>query len=230
MYTLQNFYKSRAWERILVVMKGQRLDSEGQLICAYCGKPIVRAYDCIGHHVQPLTDENVNDCMIALNPDNVLFVHHRCHNKIHNKLGGYERHVYVVYGAPLSGKSTWVNESKTEGDLVVDMDSIWQCVSGCDRYVKPNRLKRNVFLIRDMLLEQVQHRTGKWVNAYVIGGYPLVSERERLIATLGAREIFIECPQEECIRRLNECGSRDITEWEKYIATWFERYSPPTTL
>jgi hypothetical protein len=31
------------------------------------------------------------------------------------------------------------------GDLIVDMDSIWECISGCGRYVKPNRILSIVF-------------------------------------------------------------------------------------
>lgn len=228
MHTLQTFYKSKKWEALLPILKAQRLNAEGQLICAYCGKPIVRAYDCIGHHVEPLTESNVNDVTVSLNPDNILFVHHRCHNKIHNKLGGYERRVYVVWGAPLSGKTTWVKENMNEGDLIIDIDSIWQCISGMDRYIKPARIKRNVFLVRDALIDQVKHRTGKWTNAYVIGGYPLISERERLVSMLGAQDIFIDVPKEECLLRLNHSNDRDKKEWERFILEWFDRYTPPT--
>ena len=40
-YTLRNFYKSREWERLLDVIKAERLTEEGELLCAHCGKPIV---------------------------------------------------------------------------------------------------------------------------------------------------------------------------------------------
>jgi hypothetical protein len=133
--------------------------------------------------------------------------------------------VYVVYGSPLSGKNSYVAEAMNEGDLIIDLDSIWQCVSGCDRYVKPNRLKSVVFAVRDNLLESVRYRRGKWLNAYIIGGYPYQAERDRLIDTLGAREVFIDTPKDECIKRLHDCGDRDITEWSKYIEDWWLQYS-----
>lgn len=223
--SLYNFYRSREWGNLLQVLKLQRVNASGELICAYCGKPIVRAYDCIGHHVIHLTEENYTDYSISLNPDNIQLVHHRCHNLIHDKLGmATGRQVYIVYGSPLSGKSTYVSEVAQAGDLIIDMDRIWQAVSGCDMYVKPNRLKAVVFSVRDNLLECVKYRRGKWLNAYVIGGYPYKAERDRLIDTLGAREIYIDSTEDECIRRLNECEDRNADEWATYIADWWKQY------
>lgn len=220
------FYRSKKWRKLLDVLKNERVDENGNVICAYCGKPIMAAYDIIGHHRVPLTDDNVNDYSISLNPDTIDLVHHGCHNRIHDKLGYSQREVFIVYGAPCSGKTSWVKASMSPGDLVIDIDSIWQCVSGCDRYVKPNRLKSVVFKMRDCLLESVRYRFGKWGNAYVIGGYPLQSERERLASELGARLVFIDTDKDECIRRLEADSGRDTEEWTAYIADWFDRYSP----
>lgn len=224
--SLSEFYKSREWESFRVGLMLERVDSLGNIICEYCGKPIVKAYDCIAHHITELTERNVYDALIALNPDNIALVHHRCHNLIHNKLGYSNRQVFIVYGSPLSGKSSWVSEVMAEGDLIIDLDSIWMCVSGCDRYVKPNRLKSVVFSVRDNLLESVKYRRGKWLNAYIIGGYPFEAERNRLVDSLGAREVFIDTPKDECIKRLLECGDgRDVTEWTNYINDWWLQYS-----
>lgn len=212
----------------MTLIKNERVNDEGLLICEYCGKPIVKAYDCIGHHKEHLTNENVNDMSVSLNSDNVMLVHHKCHNIIHNKLGHGRRGVYLVYGSPLSGKSSWVDSVRSAGDLVVDIDNIWQCVSGCDRYMKDRRLKACVFAVRDTLLECVKYRRGKWCNAYIIGGYPLVGERERLCKELGAEEVYIESTLEECIARLLECtDARACDEWQKYIFEWWDKYTPP---
>lgn len=222
--SLYNFYRSREWENLLKVIKLQRTDSQGNIICEHCGKPIVRSYDCIGHHITELTEENYTDYNISLNPVNIKLVHHKCHNIIHNKLYSNNRQVFIVYGSPLAGKSTYVRESMTEGDLIIDIDNIWECISGCDRYVKPNRLKSVVFAVRDNLLESVKYRRGKWLNAYIIGGYPYQAERERLIDSLGAREVFIDTPYEECVKRLQSCEDRDKKLWEQYIADWWLQY------
>lgn len=223
--SLYNFYRSKEWENLLKVLKNERVNDEGYIICEHCGRPIVRAYDCIGHHKIELTEENYRDYNISLNPINIALVHHKCHNIIHNKLFSGNRQVFLVYGSPLSGKSTWVKESMVEGDLIIDLDNIWQCVSGCDRYIKPNRLKSVVFSVRDNLLESVKYRRGKWLNAYVIGGYPYKAERDRLIDTLGAREVFIDTTKEECLYRLSACEDRDKEQWKQYINDWWLQYS-----
>lgn len=230
MKSLQQFYKSAQWENFRRAIINERTNENGDVICAHCGRPIVRAYDMILHHTVELTKDNVNDYAVSLNPDLIELVHHKCHNTIHNKLGYAVRQIYLVYGPPLSGKSTWVSENMEPGDLVIDMDNLWQSVSGCDRYVKPGRLNAVVFGMRDYLIDCVRVRRGKWNNAYIIGGYPLCSERERICRELGAREIFIECSRDECMRRLSVCeDGRNSDEWMKYIDEWFRRYIPPTS-
>ena len=227
MQTLYDFYRSKPWSKLLITLKNERVNSSGQLICAYCRKPIVKKYDCIGHHVIELTEDNFTDAEISLNPDNVILVHHKCHNVIHKKLQHSRRSVYIVYGSPLSGKSTYVDSVRDDGDLIIDMDSIWQCVSGCDRYVKPDRLRACVFGVRDYLLDCVKYRRGKWLNAYIVGGYPLISERERLAKELSAELIYIDTSMEKCISRLNECNDRDRKAWYGYITEWWDKYTPP---
>lgn len=229
MFTLANFYQSGEWVRLVQSIRLNRVNSDGDIICEYCGELIVRAYDCIGHHVIELTDANVNDYMVSLNPDNIQLVHHKCHNRIHKKLryGEDVRQIYLVYGSPMSGKTTWVNDVLVPGDLVVDMDNIWQCISGLDRYIKPGTLNACAFGVRDTLLDMVKYRTGRWRNAYIIGGYPLISERERLCKMLGAREVFIDTNKDECVARLMRCeDGRDTEQWLTFINDWWKKYAP----
>ena len=224
---LSDFYRSKEWLLFRLNVINDRINEEGLTICEYCGKQILRSYDIIAHHITPLTERNVMDAMISLNPDNIQLVHHVCHNKIHNKLGTMQQEVYLVWGSPMSGKRTYVDSVRENGDLIVDIDSIWQCVSGRDRYVKPDRLKSNVFGVRDLLIDQVSKRVGKWKNTYVIGGYPLSGERERLIKKLGAREIYMDVSKEECLARLEKINDgRSVSEWKKYIDDWWTKFNP----
>ncbi len=225
MFTLDTFYKSKDWEKLLKSIKLERTNEDGEIICAHCGKPITRAYDCIGHHTIFLTESNVNDVEISLNPKLIQLVHHRCHNKIHNKLGYVKKEIFLVYGSPLAGKASYVKSVAEPGDLIINIDDIWACVSGLDKYTKPPRLNAVVFSIRDKLIECVKYRVGKWNNAYIIGGYPLVSERERLCKELGAREIYIESSKDECLEKLENLNI-DKKEFSKFINDWWKRYTP----
>ncbi len=222
---LSDFYRSREWALFRLGVINNRLSDDGMTICEHCGQPIVKNYDIIAHHIIELTERNVFDIEISLNPANIMLVHHVCHNKIHNKLGTIKREIYLVYGSPLSGKSSWVDSVKEPGDLIVDMDLIWMAVSGCNKYVKPDRLKNNVFAVRDLLIEQVRMGVGSWKNAYIVGGYPLQGERERVCKKLGAKEIYIECSREECLSRLAADKERN-NEWKKYIEEWWSKYAP----
>ena len=217
--TLSNFYTSRKWEKFIEQLKLDRVNEDGLLICEHCGKHITRKYDCIGHHVTELTDDNVNDCTISLNPDNVQLIHFSCHNKIHRRFEGFYQSVYLVYGSPCAGKSTWVHANANTDDLIVDIDRIWECLSMQDKYNKNDRLKSNVFGVYNALIEQIKRRVGMWRNAYVIGGYPLATERARMCELLGARPVFIEETREVC-------ESRAVSdEWLEYIADWFDAYT-----
>lgn len=234
-YCLDNFYKSKQWEKLTRTIKAERVNENGDLICGYCGAPITAKYDAICHHMIFLNEENVNDSEISLNPEKIMIVHRACHNKIHHRGSGGgngenspftgRREVLLVYGPPFAGKSTYVREHLTAGDLVVDIDRVWEALSMQDSHVKPGLIKQNVFMVRDLLLQQVRFRQGFWQTAWVIGGYPLIGERERLCDTLGAEPIFIDTPKEECERRLWETDRKiDRHAWQTYIDTWFERY------
>lgn len=227
---LADFYRSKEWEKFRLIVILQRTNSAGEVICAHCGKPIVKQYDCIAHHKQELTELNYRDPLIALNPENIDLVHHKCHNEIHEKTGYKQPKVYIVWGSPLSGKSSYVERVAKYGDLILDIDKLWQAVSGRAMYEKPNRLKDNVFALRDQMLTMIQQRRGYWQTAYIVGGYALPSERERLAERLGAECVHIDTTQEECLARLALCKDRKQSEWEKYITDWwatFERYNTP---
>ncbi len=217
--TLKSFYKSKEWRTLVDVLKIERVNAEGQLICEYCGEPIQRNYDCIGHHKIHLTEDNYKDANISLNPDNVELIHFKCHNKIHQRYDGFSQKVYIVYGAPCAGKTTWVHDNAYDDDLIVDLDKIWECICLRDREHKPNRLKANVFGLRDCLIEQIKVRKGMWRNAYIIGTYPLKTDRERLSEMLNAELIFIDTEKEVCLERAPS------EAWKELVLSWFEDYT-----
>ncbi len=222
-YSLESFYKSKEWRDLVSTLKAARVNYNHDIICEHCHKPIYKKYDCIGHHIKELTLENVNNADISLNPDNIMLIHHACHNEIHNRFSSYQRHIYLVYGPPLSGKTSYVNSIATKDDLVIDIGRIREAITGGKQYEISNRLNDNIFTIRNSLLEQVKYRTGKWINAFIIGTFPYSGERERISRELEAELLFIDATKEECLERLEKCNDgRDKNEYKKYIEQWFE--------
>lgn len=227
---LSDFYRTREWEALLRVLAVERANESGDIICEHCGKPIVLKYDRIGHHKQHLTLANVNDANVSLNPENIAFVHHRCHNEIHERFGFGQTHrvprpkkVYLVHGSPCSGKTTYTASVAGPGDLVLDMDAIWACISGgrADGHLcRDERLRHNVFKVRDCILDMIKTRHGEWNNAYIIGGYPRIMERERMATIYGAEMVHIDTPKEVCEMRAAERPK----EWLQYIAAYWDTY------
>ena len=227
MWTLSDFYHSKEWADFRRVIINERTRDDGFIYDEVTGKPILQPYDVILHHCHTfLTEENVNDRMISLNPENIQIVSHRTHNALHEKLGYKRKEIYLVYGPPLSGKTSYVASVANAGDLIIDMDSIWECISGQPRYVKPGKLRGIAFGVHGYLMDAAKVRNGKWQSCYIIGGYALISDRERIIKEYGAREVFLEIPKEECIARLMASGDRDKEEWTRYIEEWFRRFNP----
>jgi predicted kinase len=205
------------------------LIAERGLTCEHCGKRVTQARQLTAHHIIELTPDNVHDVTIALNPENVILVHHTCHNEIHKRFGAKRsRSVYLVYGPPFAGKKTFVTDRMMRGDIVVDMDRLFEAVSFQPSYDKPDNLLSNVMGVHNLLLDNIKTRMGKWGDAWVIGGYPEKFKRERLANDLGAELVFIQASRDECLSRLSSDAQRQHVqaEWRGYIEKWFERFQP----
>ena len=214
---LHQFYCSKAWRDLSFRLKVERGGK-----CERTGEVFADMSQLIAHHKIELTEDNVDDPNISLNPNNIEIISFNEHNKEHRRFG-YKQNVYIVYGSPLSGKTTLVRELMSYGDLVLDIDSLWQAVTFQPAYVKPKNVRFNIFKLRDEMLDQIKMRYGGWYDAYIIGGYPDKYERERLAQTLGAGLIYCESTKEECLERLEQSNKPE--SWREYIIDWWERYS-----
>ncbi len=229
MTRVEAFYKSDEWETFRLIVIKHRCNPDGYIYCEHCGKPILKSYDLIAHHIVELTEANVDNANIALNENNIELIHFRCHNEKHHRFGfqgqKVPQKVYIVYGPPCAGKNTWVKENSDPDDLIVDIDRLYAAIrcESCGAFEKPNAIKNNAFALRDVLFDNIKTRYGRWQNAYIIGGYPLKAERERLETRLSATSIFIDTPKEICLERAKDKPS----EWKGYVLDWFERYDPP---
>lgn len=225
MWKLSEFYKSEEWKRFREVVIAERTAPDGFIYDEETGQPIIRKYDIILHHKIFLTEENVNDYAVSLNPENIEIVSHKTHNAIHDRLGYIRKEVFLVYGPPLSGVAEYAAENASAGDLVVDMDNIWECISGQERYIHPPRLNAVAFGVRDFLLDCVRTRRGKWNNAYICGGFPLISDRERIQRETGARLVYMETTKEECLQRAADLDRQETrAAYREYIEEWFRKY------
>ena len=231
---LKGFYNSKEWKIFRQQYILERMKADKGIICNKCKKHIFESADMQLHHSPvELTEDNYKDVTISLNKDNIELICKRCHNKEHGRFCGgahkrREKAVYIVYGAPLSGKNTYVMENMEPGDLIVDMDRLYNALSGMQKYEKPDNLKYNVFSIRNQLIENIKTRYGGFRTAWIVGGYPEKYVRDKLAEDTGAELIYIESTKELCLNRLEMCEDYRIQnkiEWEGYIEQWFEDFS-----
>lgn len=239
--TLTQFYNGQDWANCKAQVTQERLKG-GALYCEHCGKVILKSFNpnaknnkgaVVYHHKIYLTNQNLNDASIAINPQNIAVLHWQCHNEIHNRFNGtavaIERKVYIITGAACSGKTTFVKERMQTGDIVLDIDDLWQTISGQPRYIKPNALKPIVFNMRLALKEQIAKGAGSWRNAYIIESLPLATDRKREAERYKAHNceiITMEASREECLNRLYIMpNGRDIKLYEEYINNYFDDYT-----
>lgn len=223
----KQFYDSKEFYDFKTLLMQKRTNERGELLCEECGKLLLKRCDTIPHHCKvPLTNENVNDVNISLNEDNIQLVCFHCHNKIEKRFAKVERKVYLLVGAPCSGKTTFVHENATEDDLVLDFDQLWQAISINPKYKKPNRLKPVAFAMRECLMEQIKMRNGKWIDAYILSTDPYIMSRNRLCDSIGIDEvIYMDATKEECIQRLNNNSQgRDIKLYEQLINDFYNNF------
>lgn len=236
------FYKSLDWANCKLQVLDERTKKDGVVYCEHCGKPIVKGFNpsknnnagaIVFHHKIYLTNQNVNDANVSINPQNIQIVHWNCHNEIHERFTGQyniqEKKVYLITGASCSGKTTWVKERIQSNDIVLDIDDVWQLLSGQDRYIKPNSIKTIVFNLRNEIKSNIARGTGTWRNAFIIESLPSKADREReadKYKAFNVEVITMQCSIEECLQRLHEKpDGRNIKAYEEYIREYYSRYS-----
>ncbi len=214
---IHKFYCSKPWRDLSYKLK---VDAGGK--CNRCNNVLLDFSKLIGHHKIKLTDDNVDNTEISLNPKNIEIICLNCHNKEHRRFG-HKQNVYIIWGSPLSGKTTLARQLMQYGDIALDMDMLWQAITMQDMYAKPNNVRFNIFALRDNMLDQIKTRYGQWYDAYIIGGYPDKYERERVASELGAELIYVESTRDECLKRLEESNKPD--SWREYVIDWWDRFN-----
>lgn len=218
-HDITSFYKSSEWRNLRKAIIAERT-KDGIIYDEYTRKPLEGTP--ILHHCIELNEENIYDPNIALNPEHIMIVSMDSHNKIHDRFRKNYRpdqKVYIVYGSPRAGKNTYVETHANDSDLICDIDEIWNCLCLGGRDKKPDRLKSNVFAVRDTIIDQIKKRKGKWNNAWIIGGFALSSDRERLVKLLNAELVFIDTDINTCLKRASNENER------QWILEWFETYN-----
>jgi predicted kinase len=201
------------------------------------------------HHKTFLTPENINDPDITLGWDNLQLLCRPCHNAVHEK--AYElfraknrrnphtsngltfddegnlvekKNVFIVWGPPASGKTTYVKENKGKYDIVIDLDYIMAALSLCTGKDRTEDALPFALDIRDLLYDLIAQRKHYFENAWIVAGLPEKGKRLELKTKLKAELIYMDVSKEECLLRAKADEQRlDKTTQYKIIENYFSK-------
>ena len=184
MITLENFYTSKAWQKCRRYVIADILSRDGALYCSRCRKEIMEPNDAVLHHIKPLDDDTVGDPDVAYNPDNLEILCHACHNAEHDKGWSLsrEKRVYILCGGTDADREKYIVEHASDGALVVSIPRIQDALSPRR---KRDRLMPVVWQVRDVVYTSIEKRFGPWTDAWIVGEFSNVAEREALARRMG---------------------------------------------
>ena len=127
---------------------------------------------------------------------------------------------YVIYGSPLSGKSTYVYNHLGSNDIVYDYDVIMQSISGLPIHKHNNNLHEYTTDIRDLIITKLKCEKNI-DNAWIITTKVTEGLRQSLVG-LNAEYIEIKTDIRTAKKRLTDNpDGRDIEEWGEAIDKYF---------
>ena len=137
------------------------------------------------------------------------------------------KRIVMVCGPPGAGKNSYVQQRAKWGDLILDMDALYQALSGLPMYTKPEGLLPYVLAAEEGVVVALEGYEGDGnVRAWVITGGADRRKRQALVDRLGATLVMLDTSPGECIRRIqNDERRKDKAHlWEPIVAAWWNAY------
>lgn len=128
--------------------------------------------------------------------------------------------VLVVHGAPLSGKSTYVNEHIKDNDIVFDYDKIMSALTNQPIHKHNDNLMDYILDIRSVIISKLKSETT--IDTAYIVITKLDEQFKRSLTGLNAQYKEMKISSSQAKQRLyNNPGNRDVSEWEDAIDRYF---------
>ncbi len=189
----------RRWQRL------RKLILHRDPICAICDRQASTDIDHIIPKAQGGEDTE----------ENLQGLCHACHSKKTANEARPSIPTTIIAGPPGAGKSSYAAVRMRHGDLLVDLNTLYQAISGLDLYDKPQSLLQFAIAARDGIYYRLAHLwkyTVKPRHAWIIATLPKVGDRAELCAELGGSTVVLETSPNDCIRRLQADTERGASE------------------
>lgn len=130
--------------------------------------------------------------------------------------------VKVIYGAPLSGKTTYVKDHVGSNDIIYDFDDLMRSLSGLPYQTANQYLVDYIMDIRKVIIKRL-HKEENINNAFIITSF-IGSDLKQLFKGLEVEYIKMDTSIKECLERLNRSERADKDSVKKVIKEWFLKY------
>lgn len=124
----------------------------------------------------------------------------------------------VVWGAPCSGKTTYVREHVKAGDVICDYDAIYQALSGLPNQQRVETLDGFVVEAVENVHNLIFAHTE--LDAWIITASREKAKAEELAKRFDAELVALEVSREEAHKRCDADGRPAC--WHEFIDRWFE--------
>ena len=132
--------------------------------------------------------------------------------------------VFVVYGPPCSGKSTFAKDNMSDEDILYDYDKLIKATStreyheiekGASHDLVMSFRRRFCEKIRDLPASSNAYLLTRWPSDYLMG----------LLADYQKEVVPMNTSLDECLDRLKADDDRpDKVGWEEIIREWFNEH------
>lgn len=132
--------------------------------------------------------------------------------------------IVVVYGAPLSGKTKYIQQHISDGDIVYDYDddSTMYILNGHTNQQAKQEANKELIDMRDSTIEYAKkHDKGTLYIATRFLSYKL---QDDLSTHANTQYIKINAPLEECKERLRHSTRTDKEDVMQVIHEWYGKY------
>lgn len=130
--------------------------------------------------------------------------------------------IVVIYGAPLSGKTTYVQQRMNDEDIVYDYDAIMHAITNNTYQQYKQHVHKIVMDMRDdMITYAKQHDTG---TLYVITTFLSYKLQDDLSTHTNVQYIKMNTSLDECKERLRHSTRTDKEDVMQVIHEWYGKY------